>query len=178
LRSMGQIHVVLGLFVLLLMPVYASAQSSDRISIIENFGDYQRGESMFVFGQVAIVSDSFLIMQIINPNGDLCQIQQLMPLTNGDFITDVIPLKGRVCGMPGEYDIKLFYGDYSKSTTFNVSSDSFSESNKDETVSLAQNLLSEQASIIGKLFEIPSPISNQTSNNLSELESDYVRFMV
>jgi len=59
LRSMGQIHVVLGLFVLLLMPVYASAQSSDRISIIENFGDYQRGESMFVFGQVAIVSDSF-----------------------------------------------------------------------------------------------------------------------
>ena len=171
---MGQIHVVLGLFVLLLMPVYASAQSSDRISIIENFGDYQRGESMFVFGQVAIVSDSFLIMQIINPNGDLCQIQQLMPLTNGDFITDVIPLKGRVCGMPGEYDIKLFYGDYSKSTTFNVSSDSFSESNKDETVSLAQNLLSEQASIIGKLFEIPSPISNQTSNNLSELESDYV----
>ena len=156
------------------MPVYASAQSSDRISIIENFGDYQRGESMFVFGQVALVDDSFLILQIINPNGDLCQIQQLMPLANGDFITDVIPLKGRVCGMSGEYEIKLFYGDYSKSTTFNVSSDSFSESNKDETVSLAQNLLSEHASVIEKLFDIKSPISNQTSNNLSELEFAYV----
>ena len=171
---MRQTLAVLGMFVLLLMPVYASAQSPDRITIIENFGDYQRGESMFVYGQVAIVSDSFLIMQIINPHGDLCQIQQLMPLTNGDFITDVIPLKGRVCGMPGEYEIKLFYGDYSKSTTFNVSLDSFSESNKDEKISLAKNLVSEQASLIGKLFKIPPPISNQTSNNLSELESVYV----
>ena len=171
---MRHILAVLGMFVLLLMPVYASAESPDRISIIENFGDYQRGESMFVYGQVAIVSDSFLIMQIINPYGDLCQIQQLMPLTNGDFITDVIPLKGRVCGMPGEYEIKLFYGDYSKSTTFNVSSDSFSESNKDEKISLAKNLVSEQASLIGKLFKIPPPISNQTSSNLSELESVYV----
>jgi len=171
---MRQTLAVLGMFVLLLMPVYASAQSPDRITIIENFGDYQRGESMFVYGQVAIVSDSFLIMQIINPHGDLCQIQQLMPLTNGDFITDVIPLKGRVCGMPGEYEIKLFYGEYSKSTTFNVSSDSFSESNKDEKISLAKNLVSEQASLIGTLFKIPPPISNQTSNNLSELESVYV----
>ena len=67
-----------------------------------------------------------------------------------------------------------FPQDYSKSTTFNVSSDSFSESNKGETVSLAQNLLSEQSSVIGKLFDIQSPISNQTSNNLSELESEYV----
>ena len=171
---MRQTLTVLGMFVLLLMPVYASAQSPDRISIIENFGDYQRGESMFVYGQVAIVSDSFLIMQIINPHGDLCQIQQLMPLTNGDFITDVIPLKGRVCGMPGEYEIKLFYGDYSKSTTFNVSSDSFSELNEAEKISLAKNLVSEQASLIGQLFKIPPPISNQTSSNLSELESVYV----
>ena len=171
---MGRSIVVLSLFVLLLMPVYASAQSSDRITILDTFGDYDRGDSLFIYGQVAIVSDSFLIMQIINPNGDLCQIQQLMPLTNGDFITDVIPLKGRVCGMPGEYEIKLFYGDYTKSTTFNVTSDSFSDSNNDEKISLAKNLVTDQALIIGKLFDIPSPISNQTSNNLSDLESEYV----
>jgi hypothetical protein len=35
-------------------------------------------------------------------------------------------------------------------------------------------LISNQASIISKLFDIPNPISNQTSNNLSELESVYV----
>ena len=156
------------------MPVYASAQSSDRITVLDTFGDYDRGDSLFIYGHVAIVDDSFLIMQIINPHGDLCQIQQLMPLTNGDFITDVIPLQGRVCGVVGEYEIKLFYGDYSKSTTFNVSSDSFSAPTSDEKITLAKNLVSYQASVVSKLFDIPTPISNHTSNNLSDLESEYV----
>jgi len=157
------------------MPVYASAQSPDRITILENFGDYDSGELLFVYGQVASISDdSFLIMQIINPRGDLCQIQQLTPLPNGVFITDTIPLKGRICGLSGEYEIKLFYGDYSKSTTFNVSSTSFSEPNDDQKISLAQNLVSNHASLISNIFDIPFPISNQTSVNLSELESAYV----
>ncbi len=172
---MRQILIVLSIIVVLFMPVYASAQSSDRITIIENFGNYERGEPLFVYGQVAnITDDSFLIMQIINPRGDLCQIQQLVPLPNGVFITDVIPLKGRICGLSGEYEIKLFYGDYSKSTTFNVSSTSFSETNNNEKISLAQNLVLTQASLISEIFNISSPISNVTSTNLSELESVYV----
>ena len=72
-------------------------------------------------------------MQIINPQGDLCQIQQLIPLPNGVFITDTIPLEGRICGIPGEYEIKLFYGDYTKSTTFSLSSDSYSQINSEST---------------------------------------------
>ena len=172
---MGQIPIVLSMIVLLLMPAYASAQSSDRITLLENFGDYDRGEPLFIYGQVAnILDDSFLIMQIINPRGDMCQIQQLMPLSNGVFITDIIPLKGRICGFSGEYEIKLFYGDYSKSTTFYVSTNSFSETNNDQKISLAQNLVSNQASLISNIFDISSPISNQTSNDLSELESTYV----
>ena len=160
---------------MLLMPVYASAQTPDRITILENFGNYESGEPLFVYGQIAsILDDSFLIMQIFNPQGDLCQIQQLMPLPNGAFVTDVIPLKGRICGLSGEYEIKLFYGDYSTSTTFNVSSNTFSEPTNDELISSAKSLLSAQGDIVGKLFDITSPISNQTSNNLSELESDYV----
>ena len=172
---MRQILVVLSMIVVLLMPVYASAQSSDRITIIENFGNYDRGESLFVYGQVAnLTDDSFLIMQIINPSDDLCQIQQLTPLPNGVFITDTIPLKGRICGISGEYEIKLFYGDYSKTTTFNVSSDPFSEPSDAQKISLAQNLVLNQASLISEIFAIPSPISNQTSLNLPELESVYV----
>jgi len=160
---------------LLLMPVYASAQTPDRIILLENFGDYASGEPLFVYGQIAnILDDSFLIMQIFNPQGDLCQIQQLMPLPNGTFITDVIPLKGRICGLSGEYEIKLFYGDYSKSTTFTVSSSIFSQANNEQMISSAQNLISSQSSIIGKLFDVPSPISNSTSNDLFQLESDYV----
>lgn len=157
------------------MPVYASAQSPDRITILDTFGDFDRGEPLFIYGQIAnLEDDSFLIMQIINPHGDLCQIQQLTPLTNGIFVTDVIPLKGRICGLPGEYEIKLFYGDYTKSATFNVSSDFFSEPTNDQKVSLAQNLIANQASFISETFDIVSPVSNLSSSNLSELESVYV----
>jgi len=169
------IPVVLSMIVLLLMPAYVSAQSPDRITIIENFGNYDSGAPLFVYGQIAsITDDSFLIMQIINPRGDLCQIQQLTPLPNGAFITDIIPLKGRICGLSGEYEIKLFYGDYSKTTTFHVSPNYFSEPSNDQKISLAQNLVLNQASIISEKFDISSPISNQTSINLSELESVYV----
>ena len=133
---MMKIPIVLSLIVILLMPVYASAQIPDRITILENFGEYDKGEPLFVFGQIAnITDDSFLIMQIINPQGDLCQIQQLIPLPNGIFITDVIPLQGRICGISGEYEIKLFYGDYSKSVQFSVTSTLFSEPNNDQKIS-------------------------------------------
>jgi len=172
---MGKFPVVLSLMVLLLMPVYATAQSPDRITILDDFGNYESGEPLFIYGTIAsITDDSFLIMQIFNPQGDLCQIQQLMPLSNGVFITDVIPLKGRICGISGEYEIKLFYGDYAKSTTFTVSSSTFSEPDNDEKISMAQKLVNDQASLISDLFDTSSPISNQTSNNLSELESTYV----
>lgn len=172
---MGQIPVILSLIVILFMPVYVSAQSPDRITILDDFGNYDRGEPLFIYGQItSIADDSFLIMQIFNPEGDLCQIQQLVPLSNGVFITDVIPLKGRICGLSGEYEIKLFYGGYSKSTTFTVSSSTFSESNNDEKISRAQNLVNDQSLLISTMFDISSPVSNQTSNNLSELESTYV----
>ena len=65
---MRQISIVLSLMVILLMPVYAAAQSPDRITILENFGTYDSGEPLFIYGQVANIDDeSFLIMQIINP---------------------------------------------------------------------------------------------------------------
>ena len=161
--------------VVLLMPVYASAQTPDRISILDNFGTFEKGEPLFIFGEVAsLEDDSFLIMQIINPQGDLCQIQQLMPLPNGVFITDTIPLEGRICGIPGEYEIKLFYGDYTKSTTFSLSSDSYSQINSDQRIGLANDLVSNHAQTISDTFEIVSPISNQTSSDLNELETSYV----
>ena len=66
-------YTVVALAVLLLMPVYANAQSSDRITLLENFGVHDRGEELFVFGNLAqVISDSYLILQIINPNGDIC----------------------------------------------------------------------------------------------------------
>lgn len=159
----------------LLMPVYASAQTPDRISILDNFGTFERGEPLFIFGEVVnLDDDSFLIMQIINPQGDLCQIQQLIPLPNGMFITDVIPLKGRICGIPGEYEIKLFYGDYTKSTTFSLSSAVSVEISSDQRIKLAQDLVSNHAQTISETFEVASLISSQASSDLNKLEASYV----
>ena len=162
------------------MPVYASAQSPERISIIDNFGDFDKGEPFFIYGQVAtFLDDSFLIMQIINPEGDLCQIQQLVPLPNGAFITDAIPLKGRICGLIGDYEVKLFYGDYSTTANFHVNGKSFSEPDSDTLITSAKNLLSTSMSVIDEKFDVDPSFTSRlnnviSSNDLSEIENMYV----
>jgi hypothetical protein len=45
-------YTVVALAILLLMPVYASAQSSDRITLLDNFGMDERGEEIFIFGSI------------------------------------------------------------------------------------------------------------------------------
>lgn len=175
---MRQIPVILSLMLIMLVPVYASAQTSDRITILDNFGTFEKGEPIFIFGEIANLSDDyFLIMQIINPLGDLCQIQQLSPQPNGVFITDTIPLQGRICGVSGEYEIKLFYGDDTKSTTFNLISTSYSEIDSDKKVELAQELISKYSHIISNTLIVPSPTPNPTSTDLTELESTFVNLL-
>ncbi len=105
----------------LLVPAGAMGQTPDRITILDNLGTYKRGDGLFVFGVVANPDpNAFLIMQITNPVGNLCQIQQLTPLSNGAFMTEPIPLSGGVCGIEGTYDIALFYGENERSSSFVV----------------------------------------------------------
>src|SRR3989338_974254 len=166
------------------MPVYANAQSPERISIIDNFGNFDKGEPLFIYGQVASFLDVFfLIMQIINPEGDLCQIQQLVPLPNGAFITDAIPLKGRICGLVGEYEVKLFYGDYSTTTNFQVNSKSFSEPDSDMLIKSAKYLLSKSMSVIDEKLDVDSTFVSGmgdviASDDLSKIEKAYVDLWV
>ena len=172
--------IVVSFALMLLMPVYANGQSSDRITILDNFGQYDRGEPLFIYGQVANpLDDSFLIMQIINPQGDLCQIQQLIPLSNGAFITEVIPLDGRICGLSGDYEIKLFYGDYSTSANFQVTSDRYEKPSERELLENAEKLVSDQIDFIDSEFGIGTTFFNRlniavSNNDLKELEEIYV----
>lgn len=177
---MGKWAIVLGVIVMLLMPVYASAQTPDRITFLDSFGEYDKGEPLFIYGQVANPKDnSFLIMQIINPQGDLCQIQQLVPLSDGIFITEVIPLEGRICGLTGEYEIKLFYGDYSTSAQFQVTSNYYSKPTSNQLLSSAEFLVSEKIDLIDKEFGVGTTFFNRlnlavSNNDLQELEQIYV----
>jgi hypothetical protein len=172
--------IVLSLAAMLLMPVYANAQTSDRITILDNFGEYEKGEPLFIYGQVAnSFNDSFLIMQIINPQGDLCQIQQLVPLSNGFFITEVIPLDGRICGLTGQYEIKLFYGEYSTSSQFQVTSDVYSKPTSASFLDSAENLVSKKIDLIDEEFGLGTTFFNRlnlavSNDDLQELEQVYI----
>ena len=172
--------IVLSLAAMLLMPVYANAQTSDRITILDNFGEYEKGEPLFIYGQIAnSFNDSFLIMQIINPQGDLCQIQQLVPLSNGFFITEVIPLDGRICGLTGQYEIKLFYGEYSTSSQFQVTSDVYSKPTSASLLDSAENLVSKKIDLIDEEFGLGTTFFNRlnlavSNDDLQELEQVYI----
>ncbi|HET6517950.1 MAG TPA: hypothetical protein VFG25_07015 [Nitrosopumilaceae archaeon] len=170
--------------IILLVPTTAFGQVTERITILDNFGTFDKGENLFVFGSLANVSpDAFLIIQIINPEGDLCQIQQLVPLSNGMFITEPIPLQGKVCSITGEYEIRIFYGDYSSKSTFNVSNSFYSEPTGSEYFDLATQLVSDKINSIeektgenlddfsSKLESISTSVSE---NTISELETLYV----
>ncbi len=139
---MRKLGTVLVLFAILLVPTNAFSQTSSRITLLDTFGDYKKGESVFIFGQIAqISSDLYVVTQIINPNGDLCQIQQLKPLSGGGFITDPVPLTGRICGLVGKYDVKVFYGDYTASSSFTLTGDKLVEKSKQDYLDSAVSLI-------------------------------------
>ena len=169
---------------ILLVPATAFSQTTERISLLDNFGTYEKGENLFVFGSLAnVLPDAFLIMQIINPDGDLCQIQQLVPLSNGLFITEPIPLQGKVCAITGEYEVRIFYGDYSTKSTFRVSNSIYAEPTGSEYFERATQLVSDKInSIEDKTSENLDSFSSQlqsistsvSDNTMIELEELYV----
>lgn len=169
---------------LLLMPVSALSQTSDRISLLDNFGEYPKGGTLFIFGSVASVDpESFLILQIINPDGDLCQIQQLTVRSSGQFITEPIPLKGRFCGISGGYEVRIFYGDNSKTTSFNVTTQNFSEPSDSTLLKSAIKLVQKKINSVGEktnadtmVYEdrLENFINESSERNILELEKIYV----
>ena len=182
---MNKPFIVIAFAFILLVPSTVFSQASDRITLLDNFGTFEKGESIFVFGSLAnVLPDAFLIMQIINPNGDLCQIQQLVPLSNGLFITEPIPLKGKVCAITGEYEIRIFYGDYSTQSYFSVSNSIYAEPTGSEYFDLAVQLVSDKINSIGektnenlddystKLQSISDSVSSITILELEELYID------
>ena len=170
--------------ILLLVPAHAFAQNSDRIILLGNFDEYEKGETLFIYGSLpTVLPDLFLILQIINPKGDLCQIQQLTPLSNGLFLTDSIPLEGPICGIPGNYEIKLFYGDDSKTENFVLSSAVYESKTGVEYLDSATSLVAQKIETVrektdtGMVFytERLSSASVQPSENTIEtLEEIYV----
>ena len=94
---------ILAVFIasILLAPAYVGAQSSG-IVLLDSFGEFSKGDSVFIYGNAGLPEpDSYLILKITNPRGDICQIQQILPLQDGTFVMDKVPLRGNVCGLDG-----------------------------------------------------------------------------
>jgi hypothetical protein len=131
---------------ILLIPTNVYAQSS-RLILLDTSGEYKKGEQFFIFGRISQVEpELFVVTQIINPNGDLCQIQQLKPLSNGDFITDAIPLSGSICGLEGRYEVKVFYGEFSQTSSFQVIKERIREGTESDYVDAATSLVESKIS--------------------------------
>ena len=107
---------------ILLAPAYVGAQSGG-IVLLDSFGEFSKGDSVFIYGNVGLPEpNSYLILKITNPRGDICQIQQILPLQDGTFVMDKVPLRGNICGIDGVYEIEVFYGYKKNTATFSVSS--------------------------------------------------------
>ena len=112
-------RVALVLAALALAPALAYAQS-DQI-VAQGPDSLASGEAAFVFGSVALPDDGLrLAVQVVNPSGDMCNVQQTAPLDDGSFITEPVRLSGAACGQTGTYQVLLFYGDHRESHTFEV----------------------------------------------------------
>src|SRR3989338_1638792 len=160
---------------MLLIPSYAQGQTS-AISLLDTFGDYNKGEQIFIFGQVAQVSPELsVVVQIINPNGELCQIQQIKPLSDGHFITDAVPLSGRICGLAGNYQIKVFYGESTQTSAFHIINEKFKEKSildySNQGTSLVESKINsiKKTAYQNEITEIENKL-NQTKTSLSVLQ--------
>ncbi|MEM2160029.1 MAG: hypothetical protein QXN55_03640, partial [Candidatus Nitrosotenuis sp.] len=171
------------LMVILLVPTNAFSQSS-RIVLLDTFGEYKKGENVFIFGQISQISpELYVVTQIINPNGDLCQIQQLKPLSDGNFITDPVPLTGGICGLVGKYDVKVFYGDYSVSSSFNVKNEKLVEKSSKDYLSSAISLIESKISSVKQKETISGDYETrfaelQTTTDLSKLKTLYAELFL
>lgn len=164
---MRKVGTALILGMMLLVPTSAFSQSS-RITLLDTFGDYKKGESVFIFGQLSLISpELYVVTQMINPNGDLCQIQQLKPLSDGNFITEPIPLSGKICGVAGKYDVRVFYGDYSTSSSFNLKNEKLTDKSSKGSLASAISLIESKISAVKN----KEPISGEFETRFSDLQS-------
>ncbi len=181
--TMKRGHIALAFAVLLLVPAHAiDAQAPSRIVLLDNFGTYERGESLFLFGSIStVVPGSFLVLQMINPNGDICRIQQLTPLSSGMFLTEPIPLNGRICGIAGEYNVQVFYGEHKASAGLTLVPALYQEPSDGEYEGIAEELVRQKITSLSEgAFLDTAPYTERLSaaTGVAEMGEIYVDLWV
>jgi hypothetical protein len=84
-----------------------------------------------------------------------------------------------MCGLSGDYDIKLFYGDYSTAATFQVTPNYYQKPSEQTLLKNAEQLVSDKINLIDSEFGLGTTFFNRlniavSDNDLQELEDIYV----
>jgi hypothetical protein len=169
---MWKLGTSLALMVILLVPSFVYAQTP-KITFFDTFTDYKKGEHLLIFGQVADVSpELFVVIQVTNPKDELCRIQQLKPLPSGYFSSDALPLVGRICGVDGEYGVKVFYGESSIASSFRVLKEVHKEKSELDYVNAATNIVDSKINSIKGLISENQIIDFKNKLNQTKSSSE------
>ncbi len=158
--------------------VFPSSYGQSEIALSLDKRVYFVEESVVIQGLVKVHNNIPAIVQVWNPNNEACSFQQVSVNDNGSFTAGPVLLSGRVCGVAGAYTVKVFYGEFEGSTTFEVQMPATGAKNANGRLQILVDILNKAkqnvddkiADIKNKGIEIPDDISVIYEDGVSELE--------
>jgi len=140
---------------------------------------YTVGESVAIVGLVQSPSTIPVIVQVWNPNNEACSFQHADVKDDGSFTASQILLSGKICGIAGKYTIKVFYGEFEGSATFEVQLPTASVKKGNGRLQILVEILSKAkenvdnkiADVQSKGITIPDDINAIYEEGLAEFES-------
>lgn len=95
-----------------LTPIYAQG----TLEVTTDKASYSDGETVQVTGQVGqVVRGDAVALQVIAPNNNIVQVEQLTVASDGTFAVDIVA--GKQWKTAGDYTVKVFYGGNTGQTT-------------------------------------------------------------
>jgi hypothetical protein len=158
--------------------VFPSSYGQSEIALSLDKRVYLVEESVVIQGLVKVRSNIPAIVQVWNPNNEACSFQQVSVNDDGSFTSGPVLLSGRVCGVAGAYTVKVFYGEFEGSTTFEVQVLTTGAKNGNGRLQILLDILNKAkqnvddkiVDIKNKGIEIPDDIDVIYEDGLSELE--------
>jgi predicted secreted protein with PEFG-CTERM motif len=134
-----------------------SSSPSSEITVETDEDEYEIGQTVEISGEVPdtlIEEDQRLLIRVNTPDGNPCRIDPIDVPSSGSFTYELV--LGGVCGVAGEYEVEVTYGDEEASTSFELIGSSASTFNlrvEDRTYPIEYEL---SGGAINSIFPRPS----------------------
>ncbi|MGI0049114.1 MAG: PEFG-CTERM sorting domain-containing protein, partial [Nitrososphaera sp.] len=104
-----------------------SSTPNDEVTVETDKDEYAIGQTVEISGEVPdvmIESGQQLLIRVNKPDGDPCRIDPINLPAGGSYTYDLV--LGGTCGVAGEYDVIVTYGDERSTTSFELTGSSAS----------------------------------------------------